>query len=466
MLSLLGIRQVVVLVNKMDLVTYSETRFKDICTTYGQFLKEICVEPLSFIPIAARDGDNLIQPSHTMPWYKGLTVLDQMDTLQKETAKDAQPLRFPIQDIYKFTESGDDRRIFAGTLASGTLSVGDAVVFYPSHKQSQIQTIEGFNLSPQSTVQSGQATGVTLATQLYIKPGEIMGKVSDPAPLMGTTFKASLFWLGKTPMLKGKKYKLKLASSRSTVYLKDIVHTLDASDLTQSQKQQIDRHDVAECILETLKPIAFDTSFQYEDTSRFVIIDDYEIAGGGIVLESISQNHSILDTYVQKRDSAWEKSTISGAQRALKFGQKPQFILITGERKSGKNKLAKELEHSLYALQKNVYYLGFSSILSEIGTSAQSLVDRDEHIQKLGLTAHLFTEAGFILISAISDLDDAEVDILKALVSPNDMLMIHVGKDATLSDDKIDYHVDDGPSGLSQLTGFLQEKGVFPEYYL
>jgi len=363
MLSLLGIKQVVVLVNKMDLVNYSQDAFEKIKKDYLKFLSEFDVVPQAVIPIAARDGENLVSISDKMPWYTGASVLDQIDLFNKDKGEMQKPFRFPVQDIYKFTEHGDDRRIVSGTVATGEIKVGEKVSFWPSGKQSTISAIEGFNVTPKTTIGAGHATGFSLSTQIYIKPGELMCRSEDPQPQIGSTFKTSLFWMGKTPMVKGKKYKLKLATTRAVVELKEIVSVMNAAELSHSQKQDIERHEVANCILQTIKPIAFDLSSEMEQTGRFVIVDDYEISGGGIITEVITDQKSLIDGYIELRDRLWDKTTIKAQDRAAKFGQKAKWIVLTGIEDAPLVALAKKLESHLFQSNKNAYFLGIANIL-------------------------------------------------------------------------------------------------------
>ena len=235
MVSMLGVKQVTVLANKMDLVGYREDVFEKLKADYSAFLSQINVTPVSFIPISAREGDNIASLSEKMPWYKGVTVLGQLDQFTSDRELQEKPFRFPVQDIYKFTRSNDDRRIVAGTVAAGSVQVGDEVLFLPSGKQSVIQSVESFNTLPKQSATAGEASGFTLATQIYVRPGELMVNPSEPLPEVGSSFRVNIFWLGRAPMIKQKEYKLKLGSARTTVKLAEICNTLDASDLSYSE---------------------------------------------------------------------------------------------------------------------------------------------------------------------------------------------------------------------------------------
>ncbi len=429
MVSMLGIKQVVVLVNKLDLVDYQEDVFKKIQEEYSAFLKELNVTPITYIPISALQGDNIAKASTKMPWYNGPSILEQMDLFAKQVKDVGLPFRMPVQDIYKFTEENDDRRIVSGTIDSGTISVGQSVVFYPSLKSSTIKSIEAFSAPEHKTVGAGMAIGFTLTSQIYIRPGELMvrGDESDNAPHVSTRFKVNIFWMGKAPMIKNKQYKLKIAAKHSTVRLVEIVNVLDASDLSSMQnKQHIDRHDVAEIILETSKPIAFDLSSDLENTGRFVIVDNYEIAGGGIILDQLEGEESILKEQVQKREFTWAHSSLTSESRASKFGHKPQFILFTGDKYYDTMELAMALEKQLFQDNCNVYYLGAKNLRDDAGQDMSD--NREEQVRRMGELARILTDSGQIFISTIPELDRFDIQTLQLLSKPYDILVVNVGE--------------------------------------
>src|SRR5437867_3198064 len=196
LLSLLGIRQVAVIVNKMDLVGYRQDVFGAIEKEYRAFLAQLKVVPERFVPVSAKLGDNIAKPSAHMPWYSGPTVLETLGLFRKETARERQTLRFPVQDVYKF----DARRIITGRLAAGRIKVGDRLIFSPSNKTATVKTIEAFNVEPVPTeATAGQSTGITLDEQIFIQRGEIASH-EDSVPLVSTTFRCNLFWMGRRPL--------------------------------------------------------------------------------------------------------------------------------------------------------------------------------------------------------------------------------------------------------------------------
>jgi len=430
MVSMLGVRQVTVLVNKMDLAGYREADFEALKAEYTDYLRQIDVEPVSFIPVSAREGDNIADASERMPWYGGPTVLQQLDRFSTGGQLHEKPFRFPVQDIYKFTQSGDDRRIVAGTVSAGQVLVGEEVLFLPSGKRSFIESIESFNTLPKGSAVVGEATGFTLSTQIYIRPGELMVRPSDPQPEVGTRFRANIFWVGRVPMSMAKEYKLKLGTARATVKLVGIVSTLDASDLKYSRtKQQLDNRDVGECILETTRPIAFDLASQSETTGRFVIVDNYEIAGGGIVLENLSGGESILERHIRERESHWETGVVLNSDRERANRHRSKFIVITGRPGIGKRALARELESMLFRNRCSTYYLGMAAI--EHGLDADLRLHEnnvEERLRRIGELARIMTDAGLIFITAVDDADDYDIEALKLLNEPNEILVVNVGK--------------------------------------
>ncbi|OED35768.1 adenylyl-sulfate kinase [PVC group bacterium (ex Bugula neritina AB1)] len=429
MLSMLGIRQVGVCVNKMDLVDYSQSVFDDICAEYQKFLQEINVNPKAFIPISAREGDNMTSLSSCMPWFKGGHILEIMDSFEKELGIYEKELRFPLQDIYKFTEGGDDRRIFAGRVETGAFSVGDEVVFLPSGKKTSIKAIEGFAIEEQKGAVAGQSTSISLDTQIYVKPGEIMCKVKDEGAQVGSRFRVNIFWLGRQPMIEQKQYKLKVGTAQIPVWLESVEHILDASELsTVKNKKKIDRHDVGDCILQTYKPISFDLADKIFETSRFVIVDDYEIAGGGTIVRNLGVENKRLNGYIERRDKNWEKSLISRERRLARHGHVAAFVLITGAKKIDKRSLARKLEEKLFSYDFNTYYLGLSHDSERLTSRTGMDRDRVGLLTQFGELAHMFTEAGLILIASISDMDDAEVEILRTLTQPNSLVLVNIGE--------------------------------------
>lgn len=279
-LSLLGIEKVYVVVNKMDLIDYSESKYNQIKYEMNRFLNSLNVYPLKYIPLSAFLGENLTQKSEKMSWYKGEPLLEAIDLFMKDTGIDDKPLRFPIQDVYKF----DNRRIIAGRIESGKLSVGDEILISPGNKVTRVKTIEYWvEKDKKDTVYAGMSVGITVEDEFFNKRGEFISHMNE-VPLIGELFRANLFWMGKKGLVLNKKYKLKLATQEVECEIFSINRVIDATTLeTIENATEVKTNDVAEVTIRTKEAISFDEFKNNQGTGRFVIVDSYDVSGGGII---------------------------------------------------------------------------------------------------------------------------------------------------------------------------------------
>ena len=396
-LSLLGIKQVCVLVNKMDLVEYSRHRYDEISKSYSDFLHTVNLEPQCFIPVSGFYGDNIVIRSKKMDWYSGRTLLETLEDFKNESAADNGPFRMPVQDVYKFTEDGDQRRIVAGTVESGSVRVGDEIVFYPSEKRSRVKSIESFNTETKLIVSEGYATGFTLEDQIYIKKGELAVKPNETKPLVGKHLRTTLFWLGKNAVIEGNRYLLKTGGTKTGARLDKILSVMDAADAEFKTAQQINRFEIAECILTLDNAIAFDASEAYASAGRFVLVDNCNIAAGGIILENLqpqSEQRNLFNT----------SGKVSYEERCALLGQKGIVLWFTGLSGAGKSTIAIELERELINRSRLAYRLDGDNIRDGLNSDLGFLIDdRTENIRRISEAAKLFKDSGMLtLVSFIS----------------------------------------------------------------
>lgn len=464
LLSMLGIKQVTVLVNKMDLVKYKKDVFDQIKKDYQMFLNQINIKPKSFIPVSGMFGDNIVSLSDKMPWYTSDTVLSVLDSFKTEKLPVDKPFRMPVQDIYKFTKGGDDRRIVAGSITSGKAKIGDEVVFYPSGKKSKIKSFEKFNGKNPKVVHVGEAIGFTLEEQIYIKRGDIAVLKNASKPQVTSRIKANIFWLGREAMTYDKEYIFKLGTAKVKVRLEEINRVIDASTLDHVTKDQIERHDVAECIFKLEKAVAFDLSNVIAETSRFVLVDNFEIKGGGIINEALEDQQSSLRKKVMLRNTKWEKSIISPEDRAEKYNQQSSLILITGGKDVGKKPLAKALEKKLFNDGKIVYFLGIGNLL--YGVDADIKLNhknhQEEHLRRLAEVANIMLDAGAILIVTAIGLSQDDVNLIKTAINHEKIIKIWLGEEVT-TDIEYDLHLEkvlDHNYATNKIKGLLQERNI------
>ena len=217
-LHLLGLEKVIVCVNKMDLVDHDEARFHELEKEVTDYLSGMGILPAHVLPVSARHGDGLAQLSDNMPWFKWSSLIDALDATDPKPMPVELPLRFPIQDVYKF----DERRILAGRIESGKISIGDTLLISPSNARAKVQTIESWSTpSPLVTASAGQSIGITLNDQIFVERGHVVSHVQD-APIETNVFRARIFWLGRAPLEVGRRYKLKLATMEHAVEVQAI----------------------------------------------------------------------------------------------------------------------------------------------------------------------------------------------------------------------------------------------------
>ncbi|HWF59246.1 MAG TPA: GTP-binding protein [Nitrospira sp.] len=430
LLSLLGVRQFAVVVNKMDLVGYRQDVFDGIEKEYREFLGQFKAAPSQFIPVSAKLGDNIANRSGQMSWYKGPTVLETLGAFNKEAARSEQPLRLPVQDVYKF----DARRIITGRITAGCLKVGDHLVFSPSNKRANIRTVEAFNIEPQPTEgQAGQSIGVTLDEQIFVERGEVASHQAH-LPLVSTAFRANLFWLGKRPLERGRKYLLRVSTKEVDCEVASIQRIIDTMDLAQQQgSNTINKNQVAELTLRTKVPIAFDLSASFEATGRFVLVDEYDIAGGGIITELVHDDQEFLREEARRRDFAWVKGEVTIEDRAQQYGHRAAVVLITGGRHTGKSFLARTLEGRLVADGRHAYLLDGENLRRGLDAdlSEEERGQTTEMARRYGEVARLLTDTGLIVVSTTNPFGLAYREAsqaIRTLVHPAPVIAVHMSK--------------------------------------
>jgi len=436
-LSMLGIRQVIVCVNKMDLVDYDETLFNNIEKEYRAFLESIgATSPERFIPISGMQGDNLASASEKTPWYKGPTLLSTLDTFRKAPPKTDRPLRMPVQAVYKFASQGDDRRIISGRIEAGRVKVGDKVVFTPSNKTSTIKSIEGFNVDTRAEIEAGWSTGFTLTEEIYIKRGDVLSHVQK-APQVGKRIRVNMIWLGREPFVQGRDYKLKIHTAAIPTRIHRINKVIDASEAgKQLEKTQVDRHDVADLVLECKDPVAFDLITDGESTGRFVLVDRYEIAGGGIIVGREEDGQDDLREAARLRDFNWVKGGVSRAERNTRHGHRPGLVMFVGPAEADKHRYARALEKALFSRGRNAYMLDGTNVL--LGVDADlHFVDatQRELVRRFSEVAHLLLDAGTLVISTTNAIGLADYEDVQALLPDTARVIIDVDPKATSASD-------------------------------
>jgi|SoiMetStandDraft_5_1073268.scaffolds.fasta_scaffold02730_2 bifunctional enzyme CysN/CysC len=395
LLNLLGIRQIVVVVNKMDLAGCAEATFAQIKAEYVRYLGDIGIVPNFVIPAVARDGDNLVHRSARMDWYKEATLIAALDSFRSQGDLAALPLRLPIQDVYKF----DERRILAGRIASGRLRVGDRLLFSPSNKMARIKTIETWNADAANEAGPGQSIGITTDEQLFIERGDIASHADQP-PIETNVFRGRLFWLGRKPLVRGDAYRLRLQTRDVQVIVEAIDAIYDPDALAQRPADKVERNEIADVILRSYALLALDEVEQNPQTGRFVLGDGVNIVAGGTI--------SMRD-YPDQRSLVTVKSTnitavahrVTNPQRVARNGHTGGVLWLTGLSGAGKSTIAMAVEQELFRRGYQAYVLDGDNVRRGLNSNLDfSPEDRAENIRRVGEVAALFADSGQIVVTA------------------------------------------------------------------
>lgn len=436
LLHLLGVKQITVAVNKMDLVRYSQDRFDMIEKEYRSYLKEIGVEPQSLIPISARQGDNIANRSDKMDWYKGPTIIEALDNFSKKPSLQDMDLRFPIQDVYRFDEH---KRIFAGRIESGSLKVGDDLLFSPSNKTSKIKSIEFWKKKPQlEEASAGMSIGVTLEEQIFVERGEVASVFKNP-PKLTNLFRAKLFWLNEKNLTAGKWYNMKINTSEYKVEVREVEKVISTDDLSHSAVKTVSKNSVAEVVFKVRGLAAIDEFSLNEKTGRFMLLDGYDVAGGGILSMKGFSDQRVIDVVNNNNDNAKESDSnrLSLKQRTLSNGHLGGILWFVGVEHAGKSTLAYELEKRLFSKGYQVYVLDEEEIYGGLCADLINEKDCSEVITRVSQVAKLFANAGIIVITTLTSHSATDRKRARAAL-PNNFHSVYV-QNSEIQDDKFEW---------------------------
>lgn len=397
LLSLLGIKQVVVAVNKMDLVGFKQDVFESVRAEYTVFLEKLGVVPQHFLPISAKHGHNITAASQDMPWFKGPSILQALDQFATPATPEGLPLRLVLQDVYRF----DERRILAGRIEAGTLAVGEELTFWPDRKRSRIKSIEkwGSDESPKSA-KVGESVAITLEEQIFVERGQIASH-ADVGPAEGREIHASLFWLSNDPLPVNVPFTLKLGTQTVEARIVEFQRVLDSSTLEPitGTRRELLKNEVADVRIRARKPLAFDRIDRVSDTGRFVIVWGKRIGGGGIVREA---DYDSGRPGVASDNITWTTSPVTREDRMELLGHRGAVLWLTGLSGSGKSTLATALDHQLHRRGMVSFILDGDNLRHGLCSNLKfSPQDRSENIRRAGETAKLMAEAGLVVICSL-----------------------------------------------------------------
>ncbi|PYJ33785.1 MAG: adenylyl-sulfate kinase [Verrucomicrobia bacterium] len=394
LLSMLGVNQVIVVVNKMDLIDYSEKRFREIEQDYRKFLQQLGLNALTFIPASAKQGENVARAGMKMKWYCAANVLEALDLLEPQKRDVDLPLRFCVQDVYRF----DGRRIIAGRIETGKLRVGDELIFSPANKSSVVASIECWNAPSNGPSIAGDSIGITLSEQIFVERGYVASQQNE-TPIETNRFHADLFWITREPLRVGHFYDLRLATQQVKCQIVSIEQVIDSATLeTKSdQREQLERNEIGRLTIQTRSPLVIDNYDRVPNLGRFVIVDDGKICGGSTIFGGVYTDRTVA----KSKNIFWTEEKITARERALRTGHRGAVIWLTGLSGAGKSTIAQSLERNLFHRGMHTYVLDGDNIrhglTSNLGFSPD---DRMENIRRVSEVAKLMADAGTVVITA------------------------------------------------------------------
>lgn len=387
LLELIGVRQVIVAINKMDSVGYDERRYVSIRDELAALLAQIGIVPVAVVPIAARFGENVVTAAPSMPWYVGPTIVGALRVLTQALREDGAQARLAVQGIIR----RDLERIVVGRIEAGSLRAGDEIAVSPGNRRARIRALEFWPPTGQNVAHAGESVGLTLESPLFVERGDI---VSDPqsAPATTTRFRARLLWLGKGELRARQRLRLRIGTRLAHVEVETFERVVDIETLGAGPADFARTNDVAEVVLRSRELLALDTVDRHPGLGRFILLDELDVVAGGTVLETLALPGNALVPVGHLLDHD---------ARAWRNGHRGAVLWLTGLPAAGKSTLAMSLERRLFDRGVQAYVLDGDNVRGglcrDLGFSAD---DRSENVRRVGEVAALFADAGIVAIAA------------------------------------------------------------------
>jgi bifunctional enzyme CysN/CysC len=416
--SLLGIKHIVVAINKMDLKGFDEGVFEQIKADYLRFAEAISLKPttLAFVPMSALKGDNVVNRSEQSPWYTGQTLMEILETVEVAADRNFDDLRFPVQYVNR---PNLNFRGFAGTLASGVVHKGDEVVVLPSGKSSRVKSIVTFE-GELEHAGPGQAVTLTMEDEIDISRGDLLVHAAN-VPTVSDSFEAMLVWMAEEPMLPGKKYDIKRATSYVPGSIASIVHKVDVNTLAEGPGSALQLNEIGKVKVSLDSAIALDGYDSNRTTGAFIIIDRLTngTVGAGMI---------IAPAAVTQGGKAHGRSAhVTTEERAQRFGQQPATVLFSGLSGAGKSTLAYAVERKLFDMGRAVFVLDGQNLRHDLNKGLpQDRAGRTENWRRAAHVARQFNEAGLVTLAAFVAPDAAGREQARDLIGADRLLTVYV----------------------------------------
>ncbi len=413
--SMVGVKKVLLAINKLDLVNYSEEIYDKIVSDYQDFAQTaLDIDSITSIPISALIGDNVVKKSENTPWYNGQTIMEYLETVEISNQKTLQSFRMPVQWVNR---PNSNFRGFSGLISSGKINSGDKIRILPGGQTSTIKSIVtwGGNLA---TAKAGQSVTIILDDEIDVSRGDVITISEDPCS-EADQFQARILWMNENPMMPGRQYLLKSNSQSAMLTLGRLKHRIDVNTLDHLPAKTLELNEIGVCNISLDKRIAFDS------------YDKNQTMGGFIVIDRLSNNTvgmGLIDFALRRSENIhWQKMDVSQESRAEQKSQVPKIIWFTGLSGSGKSSIANILEKKLQSLGRHTITLDGDNIRHGINRDLGFTdADRVENIRRVGEVAKLMLNSGLICITSFISPFESERKMVRSLVSENEFIEVFV----------------------------------------
>jgi bifunctional enzyme CysN/CysC len=431
--SLLGIRHVVVAINKMDLVGYSQERFDEICKDYRDFVSRLDLPDLHFIPIVALHGENLVDPSTNMPWYKGTTLMNFLETVYIGSDRNLEDFRLPVQYVNR---PNLDYRGFCGTVASGIIRKGDQIMVLPSKRTSKVKRIVTQDGDLEEAF-SSQSITLLFEDEVDCSRGDMIVRPGN-VPKMSNGFDATIVWMSAEAMVPGKTYLFKHTTQTVTGQIDSLKYRVDVNTLHRTPAPDLQLNEIGRCSVTLSQQLYFDAYRRNRFTGSFIIIDriNNTTVGAGMISDRDSAKAATAaweSTDSQVSDKQEQLSSVTDSERAARFGQKPATVLFTGLTGTGKTTIARAVERALFDEGRAVSVLDGEQMRKGVNIDlGYTVEERSENLRRSAHVAKLFNDNGLICLAAFVAPNQSVRERVAEVIGKDRFLTIHCTADESI----------------------------------
>jgi len=473
--SLLGIRHLLVAVNKMDIGGYQEETFRQIRQTFSDFARKLDIPDIRFVPISALKGTNVVSRSPELtPWYEGPSLLEILETVDVSQDLNRRDFRFPVQVVVR---PHLNFRGFAGTVASGAVKPGDRIRVLPSNKTSTVARVVTADGDLEEAF-APQAVTLELADEVDISSGDMIVH-ADNAPQVRDRFEAVVIWMNEAPLKPGAHYLVRHAGRFVKARVDTVLYAVDVNTMEQQAAGELPLNGIGRVVVETTQPLYVDAYSENRATGSLIFVDPISnvTAGAAMIAEPAFVDHdaprtvgdavTLLNEHVERREFHWETGLVTAKERLVRNRHVGKTVLVTGSTSAAVQAFGKELEARLFKLNLNSYYLGYASLTSGLAADVQDRrSEHDAQVGRLGELARILTDAGLIFITALPEADAYTVERLRVLNRPNELLTVVLGGEGGVlpGASLVLEEADPLDRKVTAVLGLLADQHVIPEY--